>query len=113
MTQREKANFACFEDLYLRGQLPVTRAIEHRVCGCTYGATSWATREEAELVASALRLGPAVRLLEIGAGACERAAVKLIKALQGEAPPDEARLAFRDAAEEARILISDGAPQRR
>jgi hypothetical protein len=38
--------------------------------------------------------------------ACERAAVKLIEALRGEATPDEARLAFRDAAEEARVLIA-------
>jgi hypothetical protein len=38
---------------------------------------------------------------------CERAAVKLIQALEGEAAPDEARQAFRDAAEEAGILIGD------
>jgi hypothetical protein len=39
---------------------------------------------------------------------CERAAVKLIQALEGEATPDEARQAFREAAEEAGILIGDG-----
>jgi hypothetical protein len=38
---------------------------------------------------------------------CERAAVKLIQALEGEATPAEARQAFRDAAEEAGILIVD------
>jgi hypothetical protein len=38
---------------------------------------------------------------------CERAAVKLIQALEGEATQDEARQAFRDAAEEAGILIGD------
>ncbi len=38
---------------------------------------------------------------------CERAAVKLIQALEGEATPDEARQAFREAAEEAGILIGD------
>ncbi len=32
---------------------------------------------------------------------CERAAVKLIEALQGETTPDEARLAFIEAAQEA------------
>jgi hypothetical protein len=37
----------------------------------------------------------------------ERAAVKLIQAIVGEATPDEARQAFRDAAEEAGILIGD------
>lgn len=37
--------------------------------------------------------------------ACERAAVALISALKGEATPEEARLAFRDAAEEAGVLI--------
>ncbi len=38
---------------------------------------------------------------------CERAAVKLIQALEGEATPDEARQAFHEAAEEAGILIGD------
>jgi hypothetical protein len=38
---------------------------------------------------------------------CERAAVKLIQALEGKATPDEARQAFRAAAEEAGILIGD------
>jgi hypothetical protein len=38
---------------------------------------------------------------------CERAAVKLIQALEGETTPDQARQAFRDAAEEAGILIGD------
>ena len=36
---------------------------------------------------------------------CERAAVKLIEALQGETAPDEARLAFIEAAQEAGVLV--------
>jgi hypothetical protein len=36
---------------------------------------------------------------------CERAARTLIEALAGDATPDEARDAFRDAAEEAGILV--------
>jgi hypothetical protein len=46
----------------------------------------------------------------------ERAAVKLIQALEGEATQDEARQAFREAAEEAGILIGDDrrpAPKRK
>jgi hypothetical protein len=38
---------------------------------------------------------------------CERAAVMLIQALEGDATPAEARQAFREAAEEAGILIGD------
>jgi hypothetical protein len=37
---------------------------------------------------------------------CERAAVKLIEALGGAATPDEARLAFLEAAREAGVLVA-------
>jgi hypothetical protein len=42
---------------------------------------------------------------EVHGPACERAAQALIDALGGKITPDEARDAFRDAAEEARILV--------
>jgi len=43
--------------------------IEHSVCGCSYGASSWTTKSEAEYIASALGLRPGLRLLDLGAGA--------------------------------------------
>lgn len=69
LTAREKAKLDDFELIYRQAQLPVMQAIERRICGCAYGATSWATRDEAGLIAAALELGPGVALLEIGAGA--------------------------------------------
>jgi hypothetical protein len=36
---------------------------------------------------------------------CERAATTLIEALSGDATPNEARDAFRDAAREAKVLV--------
>jgi hypothetical protein len=36
----------------------------------------------------------------------ERAAVTLIGALEGKTTPDEARIAFRDAADEAGVLVA-------
>ena len=47
---------------------PAMREIERAVFGCDYGGTSWTTRHEAEHVARLLRLGPEIRLLDIGAG---------------------------------------------
>ncbi len=57
-----------FEEVYARTRLPVMRAIERRVCGCAYGGSSWTTRAEADAMASLVRLGPGIRLLDIGAG---------------------------------------------
>lgn len=68
LTAREKAKLDDFEGIYLQSRLPVMQQIERRICGCAYGATSWATRAEADLIAAALGLGPGVELLEIGAG---------------------------------------------
>ncbi len=68
LSAREKAKLDAFDTIYRQGQLPVMRAIESRTCGCAYGATSWATRDEADLIAAVLGLGPRVGLLEIGAG---------------------------------------------
>lgn len=68
LSAREKARRDDFDAIYRQGQLLVRRAIERRICGCTYGATSWATRDEADFIGAALGLGPEVGLLEVGAG---------------------------------------------
>jgi len=44
------------------------RDLERSVCGCAYGSTSWTTRQEAERIAQLLELGPAAKLLDVGAG---------------------------------------------
>src|SRR5215831_19965423 len=49
-------------------QTPLMREIERHVRGCDYGATSWATREQAQRSADRLALSPGLCLLEIGAG---------------------------------------------
>ena len=42
--------------------------IERTVCGCDYGATSWATREEVETISTKLALRPGAYLMDLGAG---------------------------------------------
>jgi SAM-dependent methyltransferase len=68
LSAREKTKLDEFDATYRQGQLPVMQSLERRTCGCAYGATGWATRDEAELIAVALGLGPGVGLLEVGAG---------------------------------------------
>jgi len=68
LTSKELAKRDDFEAQYRQGQLAVVQAVERAVCGCDYGGTSWATRDEAGRIAAALELAPGVRLLEIGAG---------------------------------------------
>jgi SAM-dependent methyltransferase len=48
---------------------PAMRAVELRVIGCDYGATSYTTRAQAEHMAEILDLGPGRMLLDIGSGA--------------------------------------------
>ena len=43
--------------------------LERTICGCDYGSTSWATREEVDRLGALLDLGPGKRLLDLGAGA--------------------------------------------
>ncbi len=57
-----------FARSYRRGRTAVMQAVERAVCGCDYGGTSWATREEAEDIGDMLALRPGMRLLEVGAG---------------------------------------------
>jgi ubiquinone/menaquinone biosynthesis C-methylase UbiE len=68
LTSKELAKRDDFDAQYRQGQLPVVQAVERAVCGCDYGGTSWATRDEADRIAAALELAPGVRLLEVGAG---------------------------------------------
>ena len=42
--------------------------IERDVCGCDFGSTGWATKEEAEQIGTLLELAPGKRLLDLGAG---------------------------------------------
>ncbi|HSG16649.1 MAG TPA: methyltransferase domain-containing protein [Anaerolineae bacterium] len=57
-----------FSDKYRYGQTELCQEIERNVFGCVYGATSWTTRDEADVVAKRLGLGPDTRLLDVGAG---------------------------------------------
>ena len=68
LTAQELAKRDDFAAQYRQGQLPAVQAVERAVCGCDFGGTSWATRDEAEQIAAALELAPGVGLLEIGAG---------------------------------------------
>ncbi len=68
LTAKELAKRDDFDAQYRQGQLAVVQAVERAVCGCDYGATSWATRDEVDQIAVALDLAPGVGLLEVGAG---------------------------------------------
>ena len=48
---------------------PAMRRAEVRVIGSDYGATSYTTRAQADLMARLLELGPETLLLDIGSGA--------------------------------------------
>ena len=67
-SEAEEELRARFGQSYLRNQTPVMQRIEKSVCGCAYGATSWATRREVDDIAEALALGPGQRLMDLGAG---------------------------------------------
>lgn len=68
LTPRELAKRDEFDATYREARLPELRKVERQVCGCDYGATSWATRAEADLIKQVLALRHGLRLLEIGAG---------------------------------------------
>jgi ubiquinone/menaquinone biosynthesis C-methylase UbiE len=69
LSPTEKAQQAQFAQSYQRNQLPLLQQIERSVCGCDYGGTSWATKDEAELISQQLALEPGQRMLDLGAGA--------------------------------------------
>ena len=68
LTLRELAKRDERDAEFRQGQLPAVQAVERVVCGCDYGGTSWATRDEVDQIAVALDLAPGVGLLEVGAG---------------------------------------------
>jgi len=66
---QEQNELACRYAKYAECRRSVAmRELERSVCGCDYGSTSWTTRFEAERIAQLLELGPAKRLLDVGAG---------------------------------------------
>ena len=65
----EKALFDRFSSKYEVIKSDLLQAIERSNCGCDYGATSFATREQVDDLGAMLALGPGKRLLEVGAGA--------------------------------------------
>jgi cyclopropane fatty-acyl-phospholipid synthase-like methyltransferase len=67
-TSEEQATFDRFSKIYERLQSDVMRGIERAVCGCDYGATSWMTLDEAQMVAGMLALKAGKRLLDVGSG---------------------------------------------
>lgn len=67
-TAEDRALSEQFAQSYRRSQTAVMQRIERAVCGCAYGGTSWATRQEAEDIGATLDLRPGRRLLEVGAG---------------------------------------------
>ena len=64
----ERAQTERFSESYLCAQTPTMRAIERSVCGCDYGGSSWATREETKRLSALFGLRPGLRLLDVGAG---------------------------------------------
>jgi cyclopropane fatty-acyl-phospholipid synthase-like methyltransferase len=57
-----------FAAVYERAMTPTMKAIERKVCGCDYGGNSWLSRAQADDLGARLGLGPAKRLLDLGAG---------------------------------------------
>ena len=68
VTERQSALANRFSTKYRDGQTALCQDIERKVFGCVYGATSWTTKDEANAVSERLGLGPATRLLDVGAG---------------------------------------------
>jgi ubiquinone/menaquinone biosynthesis C-methylase UbiE len=67
-TAEEQAAFDRFSKRYAHAQCDLMRKIERSVCGCDYGATSWATIDEARKIAKILALKPGMRILDVGSG---------------------------------------------
>lgn len=102
LSERELARRDEFDAAYRHGTLPAMQAIERKVCGCDYGATSWATKEEAHQVADFLALRPGILMLEIGAGsgwpALYMAAATGCDVVLTDLPLDGLRIAMQRAA---------------
>lgn len=68
LTAKELAKRDDFAVQYRRAGAPAVQAVERVFCGCDFGSTSWANREEVDRIAATLKLAPGVRMLEVGAG---------------------------------------------
>ena len=71
MTSRspeEAEVLARFARQYPLCQAQAMLEIERDVCGCDFGSTGWATKEEVQQIATLLGLSPGKRLLDLGAG---------------------------------------------
>ncbi len=64
----EQALFERFSNKYKFIQSDLLKKLERTICGCDYGATSFATLEQVNDLGDRLELGPDKRLLEVGAG---------------------------------------------
>lgn len=67
-SDRESDLFQRFEAGYQRRRHEVFAEIERQVCGCDFGASSWTTKRQADVMIAELGLAPGVRLLDLGAG---------------------------------------------
>ena len=98
-----------FAESYSKSRAAVMRSIERSVCGCDYGGTSWTTREDASEMATLLDLGPAKRLLDVGAGsgwpALYMAELSGCDAILVDLPLEGMKVAFERA-------VSDGTQER-
>jgi len=68
-SERERTMQARFRDRYAVAYSPVMLEIEGSVLGSDYGASSWTTRQEADLFAGLLLLKRGDLLLDVGSGA--------------------------------------------
>jgi len=69
LTEAEKEQRHRMDDYYESAHQPIMLKIERRLCGCDYGASSWTTKSEADLMANLLGVGPGSALLDVGSGA--------------------------------------------
>jgi SAM-dependent methyltransferase len=69
MTSRDQRDaLVHFRDRYATPTVPVVDEIERQVIGGTWGANGYTTVAQADELARRLRLGPGVRLLDLGTG---------------------------------------------
>ena len=68
VTREERDTRQLFAGRYGEDRTGVVRQIEQAVIGGDWGANGYTTMRQADHLAAALRLGPGVRLLDLGAG---------------------------------------------
>lgn len=66
--EREIALFERFDQSYAVRRQSAMRTVERSVCGCSYGASSWTDRPQADAMIAELGLGPGKKVMDIGAG---------------------------------------------